>query len=235
MKNRIKRMAEKVTGNKSRWFIAGFLAAMIIMPSMLVAANQLSLAGEVFTGLRFFINDVEMNVRWDEETGSVHLSSPHAAVPPIAPMPPTGTMLGRDIQAFRLDRMLEYLEVFPRRRVATIMGIDYSYGLTTSGSVWFGGLSVADSTASAFYNIGGRYTSLTGYFGPRDDTNAHLGGRFEVFGDGRRLGSFNVATGDPLRPFNVDVSGVIQLRIDFVRTTGSGTGFRFAIVDAVLR
>ena len=155
--------------------------------------------------------------------------------PPRDPQPPpptNGTMLGRDIQAYRLDNMLERLDRYSPI-VATIMGVEYTYGLTTQGSSQLG-------TASIFYNIGGRYTTFTGYFGPQDDVDLNRRGEFRILGDGILLTTLFVNTGDPLGYFSVDVSNVMQLRIDYVSTQRRDifnnffTGHRFAIVDAVL-
>ena len=218
-------------------FLLGFLVAALLIPSTAVVANMMSPAGQVFTGLGFFINGVEMNVRWDEEANTVHLTSPQDTGVPQRPSL-SGTMLGRDIQAFRLDHAHDRVAGSFPQRVATIMGVEYAYGFRTNGRYHFHAIrlggSPARGTASAFYNIGGRYTTLTGYFGPDDDSRAGRSGTFVFFGDGRQLESFEVTTGNPLRPFSVDVSGVTQLRIDFI-VNANGTGFSFAVVDAVLR
>jgi len=188
--------------------------------------------GRVYIPVDTVLYAMEQNAQWNEATRTLNFGA--ATQAPNAGQQ-QGTMLGRDIQAFRLDHTFERLDVgFPL--VATIMGVDYVYGFTTNGNTRLG----PNQTASIFYNLGGSYTTLIGYFGPCDDSDSGRGGEFVIFGDGRRLDSFNVATGDPLRPFTVNVAGVTQLRIDFVadapRTPPRTiSGNRFAIVNAVLR
>lgn len=254
-------MREKLQKLQIKGFIAGILVMALLTP-IVAAANptvtrQITygvnvvlngrpmqfeadsrpfvMDGRTFLPVRVIAEAADMTVDFDAYTNTVILGSRTPTYTPMPmPTPPViapqqGTMLGRDIQAFRLDRMLERLDR-PYPLVATIMGVDYVYGFSTNGSIRL----TSSNMASIFYNLGGGYTTLTGYFGPRDDSSSGRRGQFVIFGDGRRLDSFNVTTGDPLRPFTVDVSGVTQLRIDFV-PSASNSGFRFAVVDAVLR
>ena len=139
-----------------------------------------------------------------------------------------GVLLGRDIRGFGKNNMLEVIAMV-RPPVVTIMGVNYAYGITTDGTRSLG-------NATIFYNLNGRYSTFTGNFGPRDDSNWSRHGEFIISGDGIILGRFPVSTSDPLRQFFVNVSGVNQLRIDFVSSSVWGqTGYRFAIVNAVLR
>jgi hypothetical protein len=143
------------------------------------------------------------------------------------PNRPRGTynnaILGRDIMAYRLDNAAELSRPEP---IAMIMGADYDHGFTSDGSAWV-------SSASAFYNLNGQYTSLSGFYGPRDNTDIGSSATLTIFGDERTLATFQVRAGDPIRPFTIDVNGVTQLRLEY-SWSGNNTGRRFAVVNMTL-
>ena len=66
-------MKQRVKGF-AKWFLIGILAVAVIAPSSVAVAQVISPAGQVFTGLRFFIDGVEMDVVWNEAENSVHLT-----------------------------------------------------------------------------------------------------------------------------------------------------------------
>jgi hypothetical protein len=127
--------------------------------------------------------------------------------------------------AYRLDNAAD---IAARADVeVTIMGITYRNGFTTDGSAWV-------SSASAFYNLNNQYTSLTGFYGPRDNTDSGSIATLTITGNGRTLATHQVRANDPIREFTIDVSGVSLLKFEF-SWSGNNTGRRFAVVDMNLR
>jgi hypothetical protein len=76
------------------------------------------------------------------------------------------------------------------------------------------------------YNLDGKYTKLTGYFGI-DDASTDEGrynGKFEVFGDGKRLLSMNKTRGSAPQYFEIPLKDVKLLNISL---TGACTSRQF--------
>jgi hypothetical protein len=141
-----------------------------------------------------------------------------------------GSVLGRDIASHRLENALDKLS--NSHYVATIMGVNYEHGFTSDGGVFFGSVN---PEASAYYNLNGQFTTLTGSYGPRDNTRSGVNATLTIYGDGNRLGSFNVAHNDPIQQFTVNVAGVSQLRFSYSFDRAGRSELRFAVVDAVVR
>jgi hypothetical protein len=123
--------------------------------------------------------------------------------------------LGNEISAYRVANARELSRANP----ASVMGTNYVNGMVTDGRGESGG---------ARYNINGKYTRLTGVYGPLDGIGSDAIGVIEFYGDGRSLGSFDVRAGDSVRTFTLDVTGVTQLRVVVVHTNTSwswNTGF----------
>lgn len=87
-------------------------------------------------------------------------------------------------------------------------------GNTYVNSLWFkyGG--------SAFYNLNGLYTLITGVYGMEDGTSEDAESIISFYGDGRLLDTITVRGGELPKQFAVNVSGVAQLKIE--RNDGSG-------------
>jgi tetratricopeptide (TPR) repeat protein len=137
-------------------------------------------------------------------------------------------VLGRDISAYRvtIGRQLS------RAEPATIMGINYDNGYVTNrenigSNRWV--------TGYAYYNINNQYTSLTGSYGPLDGTGS-ASGNIKIYGDERLLISLDLQTGDTLKAFSVDVTGITQMIIEITSATGRNSSYsgQFCVVDMKL-
>jgi hypothetical protein len=127
--------------------------------------------------------------------------------------------LGQDVMAYRLVNAREFSRGSPGR----MMGAEYTSGFNTTGN-WRGG--------AAYFNINGLYRYMAGVFGPMDNAPANRTVTLTIFGDGRTLATLEVHSSDPVRPFNVNVAGVTQLRIAY---TATGDGRNFGVGYVVLR
>ena len=106
-------------------------------------------------------------------------------------------VLGRDIEPFRLTSMAEFTPGQP----GMMMGAEYTSGFASTG--W---------NASVFFNLDGRYASMTGLKGAMDNVNSDSS-TFTILGDGRTIETFNVEANQPASQFNVNVSGISQIEI----------------------
>ena len=186
----------------------------------------------VFVALSDVAQVLGVPTRWDGATSSIHIGQAAGQAPPTiapqaqpapAPIPapaPAPVTLGRDIRAFRLVGTQEFSRSNPGR----IMGIEHEYGFR-----------VRSNNGAAYFNIGGQYTSMSGIFSPLDDVQNRTSTILRISGDGRTLATFEISSSDPASPFNVDVTGVTQLRIGF---DGVGHGImsrNFGVANVTLR
>ena len=92
-------------------------------------------------------------------------------------------------------------------------GIPYAHSVAM-GTV--GGSSVE-------YDLGRHYRRLQATIGLRDDSGSSDQVKIEVFGDGRSLFSQVMAIGQAA-PLDVDVTGVLRLKLSATLVSGSGGG-----------
>lgn len=172
-----------------------------------------------------------LNIRWSASTQTWQITTPGfvasteavVATPTPVPTQPQApiqlqNVLGRDYEAFRLTSVT----AFTREAMGSMMGAQYEYGFMLNGP-WTNG--------SAFFNVGGRYVSMSGFFGPMDNVGT-TGGRattLYIVGDGRTLDSFEMNSTDPIRQFTVNVTGVSQVEFRF-----SGSNGRYGVSNVTL-
>jgi len=152
--------------------------------------------------------------------------------PPPPPPPPSEQVLGRDIKAYRLVEAQEFTGNNPGR----MMGREYRYGFSTSSRMWI------SSNGSAYYNIGSRFTNMSGFYGPMDNAAKDAAATLTIYGDERILATFEMQAGDTIKQFNQNVTGISQIRFEFSfgkRDPVSGITFvgsdqRFGVADVTL-
>ncbi|MCL2627102.1 MAG: protein kinase [Oscillospiraceae bacterium] len=110
--------------------------------------------------------------------------------------------LGHDIMAYRAENARQLSRAEP----ASVMGNSYDNGLVSDG--------FRESWSAAFYNIDGKYKSLTGIYGPLDGTNNAAIGAINIYGDGKLINTYTVRAGDVAQSFSVNVTGVTQIFIE---------------------
>lgn len=85
--------------------------------------------------------------------------------------------------------------------------------VTMGGNKYTNGLNIWSRSSSAYYNLNGLYSSISGVYGTKDGTGDDCEGVLNFYGDGRLLKSITVKGGQLPKNFAIDVSGVAQLKI----------------------
>ena len=197
--------------DKFKGILLGLLMAALLLPSTAVVANMLSPAGQVFTGLRFFIDGVEMDVRWDEAAGAVHLTSPPGGGAVQLPRPPGGAPL-------------RTAAPFVTRNPNDVNRIAFLDNAVLGDPV-FGGVQHQNvlrfhrnfnSTQYTLHDLHGNHARLSGHLGRIGEQTYNATVRF--IGDGVVLHTIDIVavqSNEPL-PFSVNVAGVNRLRIEIL-------------------
>ena len=140
-------------------------------------------------------------------------------------LPHPTAVLGSDIKSYRIVGLGE----FRGNTTGSMMGNVYRYGVYYARN--------DRGSGSAYYNIGGQYATMTGTYGPFDDTGSGSYATLTIVGDERRLASFDMRAGEAPKQFNVNIAGVSQLRFDYSTNSGYRSGTRrcaFGAVDITL-
>ena len=125
-------------------------------------------------------------------------------------------VLGRELNAFRLVNVWP----FALGQMGRIMGVEYEYGFAKN---------INNASGSAFFNINGQYSTITGIMGPLDNVDRNNTITLHIIGDGRTIETFEIRSTDPARQFTANVTGVSQLELRF--TGGQG---RFGVANVTL-
>lgn len=225
----------------AKWFVLGFLAAVMLMPGAVLIANELSMAGQVFTDLRIVMDGVEMEVTWDEESGTVYLESPEReededeeAEEAAAPERPgfAGLLNERLQHTYVSTRWGNGFHVVRSGNFTCHLGTRYTNGIIKSNisAVYeFGGVRAHKHIQ---YDLAGRYRTLTGRVIIPHQTNivglqrnglSPAGSVTVIFrGGGRELGRVTGASATSPLDFTIDVRGISSLQISIVN---NGRGF----------
>lgn len=100
-------------------------------------------------------------------------------------------------------------------------GINYYHGIQILGA---GSTLGTPDPVGVYYNLQGRYTTLSGLVGI-DDSSQPTNELVSIFGNGKQLFSTHVREGELPQKFDVNVSGVHQLKLLVEGTlTGNGQG-----------
>ena len=83
-----------------------------------------------------------------------------------------------------------------------------------TGKKYFNGFRIPDVKLSALFSLNGQYTQLNGIIGAADGSPFWQNVDVSILGDGKLLKSFTVTAEDLPKDFTVDVSGVLQLKIE---------------------
>lgn len=91
------------------------------------------------------------------------------------------------------------------------------------GQDYVNSLRLYSEGGTAFYNLNGLYTSISGVYGMRDGTDIDAESIITFYGDGRQLQSIKVRGGELPKNFAINVSGVAQLEIEYTSANGWGS------------
>ena len=126
-------------------------------------------------------------------------------------------ILGRDIKAYQLNGAQE----FSRANTGKMMGAAYEYGFSSKVD------TPAKTLSSVYYNIKGQYESLSGLYGPMDQINSTAKGKIRILGDGRPLAVFDVKSGDAIKSFTVNVTGITQIAFEIESNNKEFIGYSY--------
>ena len=116
-------------------------------------------------------------------------------------------VLGKDIKAYRLSDAQELTGNNPGK----IMGNEYRYGFYTKTRY----PEARVSGGSAYFNIGGKYTSMSGICGPMDNAANDAAATLTIYGDERVLAIFELQAGGMAKLFNLNVAGITQVKFEY--------------------
>lgn len=108
--------------------------------------------------------------------------------------------LGQQVKAYQTKNAKE-------SSIITMGGNDYHNGLLLEGS--------------AYYNLNSKYNTVSGVYGMQKYTGPGSGfsGKIVFYGDSKLIASYDVSTDDLPKDFNLNVTGVNQLKIEFTYPT----------------
>ena len=198
----------------AKWFLVCILAVAVIAPSSVVVAQMISPAGQVFTGLRFFIDGVEMDVEWNEAENSVFLTTPQGAVPPVLPpvVPEGGQPLMEVAPWFRIYEVTAFVRASINVRGEAFTNV-MSYHFSIAGF----------PAGRSYHALNDRFAYFTGTLLRNDASGSGSLVFVRFVGDGQELASFTVNDGFGSQQFKVDVTGVVTLKIELNTIQGVGT------------
>jgi len=205
---------------------AGFISTAILWMFFLSSASVIGQTGESIEDLEARIKQLQEEKKLMEEgqrqaAPSVPVqpagSQPTQAQPRVTPVSvTTQAVLGSDIKTYRVEGQIS--EFTSSSKPVSMMGNEFRQGVTATGR---GG--------SAYYNLNSQYTNMSGVYGPTDSAGAGSTATLTIFGDGNSLASFEMRSGNAPIPFNVKITGVAILRIEY-SVKGNGP---FVVTDAV--
>ncbi len=100
----------------------------------------------------------------------------------------------------------------------------YNRGFTIAG---------VESSGEAYFNLDGKYSSLSGLVGNLDDIN--YGTTFAVYGDDKLLSTLEIEGAALPKEFSIDVSGVRQLKIIATKKDMIPSGFKVGFANVLLK
>ena len=154
-------------------------------------------SGTTYLPVRALSEALGKNVRWDGNTNSV-----------IVGLMPGEVMYFDDVlQPYQIEGDGYYQADVTKGDYIMIAGVKYYHGATRYG------VMLGDGYWSSYYNLNLKYSQLSGIYGPRDgEANNNL--TINFYGDNRLIKTLELSNGDMPRDFSVDISGVLQLKIE---------------------
>jgi len=152
--------------------------------------------GTTYLPVRALSEALGKQIRWDGTTSSV-----------IVGLMPGDILYFDDVlQPYQVEGENFTLADISTGKYISIAGVKYYHGVTNT---WW----AHNARDSGFYNLGGKYSQLSGMYGPRDSESTD-DMKISFYADGRLIKTLEFRKGDMPRDFSVDVTSVIQLKIE---------------------
>lgn len=157
--------------------------------------------GTTYVPLRFAAEATGKEITWDGKNKTIWIGQKEDSFSYLS-----------DITYARMDgKSTNYLDMnqnYDRNKI-TIAGTQFQKGINTY-------LDAFGQTLSVDYNLNGKYKKFTGFLGIDDTTkNYSKSVTITFMGDDKEIIHFSVKGGDTPLPVNIDLSGVLKLRILF--------------------
>lgn len=154
-------------------------------------------------------------VQWDGDTQSIYVGG---KADTVTGQKEDKIYLGDQLKSYSKSA---WIKEYPKDGNFNMGGKRYTRGLQ-----YF--MKMVDSQ-QVYYNLDAQYTTLSGLYGPTDDASYDRNGTVNIYGDGKLLGSFEAKNGDLPKEFSLNVTGVLQLEIEFEGASS------FAMADIALQ
>lgn len=161
--------------------------------------------GTTYLPVRAISEAVGLPIQWEGSTSSVYIGKHSSDKPAI---------------------LLQALDYFTGRKIVTVTSAKDNYGAVYYDCIECVGF---DNT----YKINGQYTRIAGtlfqQYDQRSATSKYDTSTLEIYGDGKLLYTAEMRGGvDPI-DFNVDIRGVLELRVNWSPAT-SVYGYKYAAI-----
>lgn len=224
---------------KMRWYLFGMLSAILVVQLLTPALALFQQTIQVYSGLDVYVDDMKLDPK-DANGKSVEVFAYNGTT--YLPIRAISGALGYPIQYDGATASVYVGKHTSDTPAAYLSQMDYFYGSTsisTAGSEMDNlGTTHTNCITRSFdrtYLINGQYTKISGTlyqtYDDRSETIRKNCG-INIYGDGRLLYSYSPEMGTQgLRPvsFSVDLTGVLELEVEFDSVTYSGAYDRHAI------
>ena len=171
--------------------------------------------GTTYLPVRALSEALGKDVRWDGSTNSVV----------VGLMPGNVVYLEDVIQPYQTEG--DYWQTDTSKGTyIPIAGVKYYHGAGNGTYGWNGPTDY--SVSSGYYNLNSQYSQLSGMYGPwvgktwyGNDCASAENLKISFFGDGRLIKTLEFKNSDMPKDFSVDLSGVLQLKIELTGTGAS--------------
>jgi len=179
--------------------------------------------GRTYVPLRVVSEALGYDVSWDANTSSVIIGDSGTPAPTPAPTPPATSQ--------------NLIDILPPYHITNPGGSGSNYFPTTGmESFQMGGIQYKNSlrivaaahAQSASFNLAGKYTSLTGIIGTLDNQNRDA--MVNVYADGNIIKTIEITGGALPKGFELDVTGVRELKIEHIGNNGGNIGLAELII-----
>ena len=152
--------------------------------------------GTTYLPVRALSEALGKNVSWDGSTSSVI----------VGLMPGEVVYFDDVIQPYKIEGDCYLADITKERDgyYIDIAGIRYYHGVSLNNNRNWGTL---------LYNLDSKYSQLSGMYGP-EDSMARDNVKINFFGDNRLIKTLECSKNDMPKDFSVDLSGVLQLKIE---------------------
>ncbi|MBR1443925.1 MAG: NPCBM/NEW2 domain-containing protein [Firmicutes bacterium] len=148
--------------------------------------------GTTYLPVRAVAEAVGKDVTWDSQSSTVYIGKSGVT-----------KYLGQQVTAYKKDAMI--------KEGSAIMG-----GTNYLNSLYMYGLRAGSNDIhEAYYNINGLYSSMNGMYGTIDENTHDCDCTVYIYGDDVLLKTLECKGGAMPKNFNVDITGVVQLKVQF--------------------